>query len=70
MLIWSLHEEVKSFAVDKDKTRSKNWHKIVISDQISFSVLNFQWMYLQLILNKIKPSDKMLIYMLSSVTWF
>lgn len=70
MLIWSLHREMKSLALQTDKTRSRNWPKIVISDQNSFPVFNFQWMYLMLILSKIKPSDKILLDMLDNVTWF
>lgn len=62
---------MKSLAVDdKDEKRSGNRPKIVIGDQNSFSVFNFQWMYLKLILNKIKPSDKVLIDMLGGVTRF
>lgn len=65
------HGEMKSLAVDdKDKKRSRNWPKIVIGNQNSFSVFNFQWAYLILILNKIKPSDKVSIDMLADVMWF
>lgn len=42
---------------------------IVIGDQNSFSVFVFQWTYLKLILNKVKPSDKVLIDMLANVMW-
>ena len=63
--------EMKSLAVDdKDKKRSRNWPQIVIGDQNSFSVFNFRWTYLRLILNKVKPGDKVLIDMLVALKWF